>query len=321
MNKIFVPALIIACSAPLSHADLSVYGKADVSWQYTDLESDASEQWELNSNASRLGVKGELPLEDSGITAFAKAEYEIAIDDGDTGDDKTFKQRDIYVGLKGAWGSVQAGTFDTATKLLGKEVDLFNDLAIGDIKNILVAERRVENTVQYSAPELIAGLGLSAAIVPGEDGTGEENNAADGSTVSARYSRNNWFFGLSRDEEIDGYNTLRAVTSTRVGPAKVGLLLQTAEQSDQANPDEQDAVVLSAQLRLSEKCRLNLQYGLSETDSVSGDSEASQIAIGSDYALSKSLLLYSYAALVQSEDDAGNTSDDATAGIGLSFKF
>ena len=56
MNKVLLP-LVLATALPLSAlADVTVYGKANVSLQSTDEGGDAIT--EVVSNASRLGVKG-----------------------------------------------------------------------------------------------------------------------------------------------------------------------------------------------------------------------------------------------------------------------
>jgi predicted porin len=208
MKRLLLPAsILLISSGQLALADTSFYGKANVSFQNTELESETpqTEQWELNSNASRLGIKGSTKVDDTALTVIYQAEFEIAIDDG--GNSKqTFKQRNIFVGLQGDFGTVMAGNFDTATKLLGKEVDQFNDLVLGDVKNILEGENRVKNIVQYSSPTLLGGLSFTAAVVPGENDKpdGKEDNVADGNVFSVQYQADSFLVAVAHDTDIDG---------------------------------------------------------------------------------------------------------------------
>ena len=57
-----------------------LYGKANVSYENQD--DGNSDTWKLQSNASRLGVKGALNTDLEGLEAIYKAEFEISIDDG-----------------------------------------------------------------------------------------------------------------------------------------------------------------------------------------------------------------------------------------------
>ena len=125
----------------------------------------ATDEWKLNSNASRLGVKGKSEIAE-GLTLVYKAEFEIVVDDGDC-KGQTFTQRNIMGGIKGSFGTVWAGKHDTPTKLAQSKIDLFNDLE-GDIKNTFEGENRVSNIVAYSSPE-INGFSSTVAMIPGED--------------------------------------------------------------------------------------------------------------------------------------------------------
>jgi predicted porin len=88
------------------------YGKINVSVQNTQ-EGNASIS-EVVSNASRLGVKGKIELK-HGLQGIYKAEYQTAVDDGDNSG-QTFSQRNIFGGIKGNFGQVIVGQFDTPLK-------------------------------------------------------------------------------------------------------------------------------------------------------------------------------------------------------------
>ena len=123
-------ATAIAATLPMSAMamgpiDGKLYGKAFVTIDSVDTDvtgSPSDDQYEVNSNASRIGVKGKTELSE-GLHAIYKAEFEMSVDDGDKSG-QTFTQRNIYVGLTGAYGTVIAGKHDTPTKLAQKKIDL-----------------------------------------------------------------------------------------------------------------------------------------------------------------------------------------------------
>lgn len=77
MKKALLP-LAIAALLPISaFADVTVYGKANVSFQSADEGGDSVT--ELVSNASRIGLKGSEDL-GNGLKAIYRFEYQTAID-------------------------------------------------------------------------------------------------------------------------------------------------------------------------------------------------------------------------------------------------
>ncbi|WP_320838145.1 porin [Zhongshania sp.] len=324
MKRLLLPAsILLASGAQLAHADLSFYGKANVSYQQTDLESKDTEQWELNSNASRIGLKGSTPIDNTALTVIYQAEYEIAVDTG-TADSKsgnTFKQRNTFVGIQGDFGTLSAGQFDTATKLLGKEVDQFNDLVIGDIKNIMEGENRQKNIVQYASPTVLGGLSFTAAVSPGENRDANEDNAADGNVFSVQYQTKQFLFAIAHDTDIDDYDTTRAIFTTRLGPVDLGVLVQTAELAGEVDSQQEDSALISAAFNATDKWVLKAQYGVGETELVTGDQEKTQAALGADYKLSSALTVFAYAAQVENDTVGAISTTDSTAGAGIWFKF
>ncbi|GAA4089265.1 porin [Zhongshania borealis] len=321
MKRLLLPAsILLASGAQLAHADLSFYGKANVSYQRTEMELNGTEQWELNSNASRVGLKGSTPIQDSGFTVIYQAEYEIAVDSGSTGSE-TFKQRNTFVGIKGNFGTVSAGQFDTATKLLAKKVDLFNDLAVADIKNIMEGENRQKNIIQYSSPTVLGGLSFTAAASPGENRDTNEDNTADGNVFSVEYRTKQFLLALAHDTDIGGYDTTRGVATTSLGPVDLGLLIQTAELADDSDAEQEDSTLISAAFNASDVWVFKAQYGVAETELATGDQEKIQAAIGADYKVSSELTIFAYAAQVETDTVGTESTTDSTAGAGIWFKF
>src|SRR5690606_31371840 len=123
----------------------TVYGKMNVTLEMNSVDPDPGapnndSAWVLDSNASRLGVKGAYDLEVGNLKAIYQAEYQIDVDEGAG----PFSQRNIFAGLKGDFGTIKAGKFDTPMKTSQGKVDQFNDLD-GDISSFMTGDERANN--------------------------------------------------------------------------------------------------------------------------------------------------------------------------------
>ncbi|MGD4317842.1 porin, partial [Xanthomonas citri pv. citri] len=118
MKKIALASAIALVSITAAHAAPTVYGKAFLTLDYVSTDYDASNKkdedtFKLNSNASRIGFKGDDDLTDTTKLIY-QLEYQINPDD----DSQQFKSRNTYVGLAhNTLGTVLAGRNDTPLKL------------------------------------------------------------------------------------------------------------------------------------------------------------------------------------------------------------
>ena len=309
----------------------TVYGKVNVSLENAEFDdgvNPSEDAWELNSNASRLGVKGDFDLDVAGLKAIYQAEFEISVDDGDKGGE-TFSQRNIFGGLEGSFGTIKAGKFDTPTKKAQGKIDQFNDLG-GDIKNVLAGENRVSNIIQYSTPALGDLVTLNAAFIPAEnndiDGDGDpETGLAHTISVSLVAEKDMFYGAISHDADMtdelitDETGTSPAIDITRValglkpGNFEVGALFQTAEETEADG--EETSYILSGAFKI-DRVKLKAQYGMTEGDV--SDEEATQVSLGADYKLAKASKVYAYG--TQLEFDLADT-EETIFGIGMEHKF
>jgi predicted porin len=321
---------LVACSAALlgmsgiSVASPTVYGKANVSLNTNDAEvNDATveDNWSLNSNASRLGVKGDVDLED-GLSAIYKLEYEVAIDDGEPSGstDNTFKQRNIYVGLKGNFGKVIAGKFDTPLKKAEGKTDRFNNLSLGDIKEVLNGQNRVSNQLMYATPDL-GNIQAKFSFIPGEDdGTtaGDDNGVADATSASIKYTDEKYWVALAADSELNDMDTTRLVAEYSFEKAKVAALLQSSEQVSTGVDNE--GYMLSGEYMIGDKWVAKGQYTANTEEDPADDIDTTMITLGADYKLAKKVKLYGYAS--QADMEQGSDEGEATTvGFGTEVKF
>ncbi|MDF1819948.1 MAG: porin [Alcanivoracaceae bacterium] len=338
-----------------------VYGKVNVSLEqyepelseYDDtlavdaLKEASQDRWQLDSNASRLGVKGDFDLDVANLTAIYKLEYEIAVDDGNA----VFKQRNIFGGFKGGFGTIMAGNFDTPLKTSQGKIDQFNDID-GDIKTILRGETRASNIIQYSTPKLADMVTLNIAIMPAENDdlnggldnkAKNDNGLADKTSISAVFEQGGLYAALAMDKNNDDktliiddtagapVDILRLVLAYKTDAFELGLLHQTAEETDDdksgfptiVKAGEETSTVLSGAFKM-DRWKFKAQYGMTESSQLlkedalnnnprelSDDPSLTLTAFGVDYKMAKASKVYAYYAEV--EADTGLTQDGINA--------
>ncbi len=311
-------ATILAGShAGLATADVDVYGKLNVTLNNLDQHSvtPAIDEWQLNSNASRLGVKGTYEIDD-GLEAIYQLEYEVHVDDGASSNGDTFTQRNSFAGLKGRFGTILAGKHDTPLKLVQGKVDLFNDQVLGDIKHYMEGEDRASNIVMYTSPT-VDGFSAMIAVMPGEDSAGAtgHNGLADHVSVAVRYSNDSLTASLARNNDVDAQDTTRAVVEWNYQNTSLGLLWQQAKQVSGAA--DEHSWLISAMQKVDANWSLKAQYG--KTD-YSNNSDDRQVAIGVDRKLGKMASVFASLINVTRDTVAGER-DDRGFAIGYEIKF
>ncbi|MFZ5604800.1 MAG: porin, partial [Pseudomonadota bacterium] len=171
---IAMPGVALA-EGPTVYGKLNVsYEMVDVDYAYDDIEPNSADNWQLISNSSRFGVKGDAAINDS-LKAIYQIEWGLDASDDNSAD---LTQRDRFVGLAGGFGTFQAGKFDSPLKKAQGKVDQFNDLA-GDIQYVLVGENRLANILQYSTPDM-SGFQGNIAFAPGEQYDDGDEEVRDG---------------------------------------------------------------------------------------------------------------------------------------------
>jgi len=316
MKKSSLPILLSAASLMAFQVQaasaVTVYGKANLSLNKVEQESKDIKEWQLNSNASRLGLKGAYEVSED-IEAIYKMEFEVAIDDGDKKDGHPFGQRNIYAGFKGDFGTIIAGMHDTPLKKAQGKVDRFGDLSLADIKNIMEGEDRAKNIVIYTTPKM-KGLSAMLALIPGENSP-EDDGVADGTSMALNYQYQALTFALANNNDVDEQDMTRFVAEYSFGDTSVGGLWQTVENADDSSIEE-DSWLLSAQHKLG-TYTLKAQYG--STD-YTKDLEDNLSSIGLDKSLGKNAKVYGYFSSIR-KDNGVSIADDKTIAFGYELKF
>ncbi|MDM1019768.1 porin [Acinetobacter sp. VNK23] len=169
-----VTAAVLSLLATTTFAAPTIYGEIDASVDYLpekNANTDNRDVWEVSSNSSFIGVKGDEKLTDR-LSAVYAIEWGFSAD----GDSTDWSQRNRFVGLKDAQlGTVKIGVHDTPLKQLSSVVDTFNNYLANkaDIGGIFGGETRVSNVVVYESPAVKVPVLDGAIKVSGLLATGE----------------------------------------------------------------------------------------------------------------------------------------------------
>jgi predicted porin len=277
--------------------DGKLYGKINVAVVNSD--SGSTDTWKLNSNASRIGLKGSSQISE-GLSVFYKTEFEVCVDDGDC-KGNTLGQRNIFAGIKGQYGSLLAGKNDTPTKQAQKKIDLFND-SVGDIKKTFAGENRMSNIIAYTSPKY-GNFSASYAIMPSE---ADDGGLADSKSYSVNYKKDGLYVAVASDSNVKDADILRIVSQYKLDAWKLGFMYQ---ENDTTN---ESGYFTSAAYK-SDNITYKAQYGNNENDTEGSDKTT--LSLGADFKLAKNTKSFVFFT------DNESSSSTKTFGLGLEHKF
>lgn len=356
MKKLLLATAVAALSLSSVQAAPTLYGKLNLTLdQVSNADFTEDKVTELNSNASRLGVKGEEKITDS-LSAVYLVEWEVTGD----GDDDTLKARNRFAGLKFAnVGTLKAGRFDSYFKTAaGSDQDIFNDNERLDFKDILVGEDRLNNVVGFeSDPAMLAGLGFNIMFQQGEGTEDDAGEARDGfgdsistsvtyeSDIGLALALAGNFDVQSKWAALDGKklytDAIRLTASydfanTGVDGLSIGGLFQQAEPSEEiAGSDdlEEQAFGLTLAYAIPDTAlTVKGEYVTAETSADGWDDrEVDRYGLVVDYKLNKQTKLYGVLAQTkinealqvayEREDDKKTEDKETVVGLGMEVKF
>jgi predicted porin len=303
MNKVILltTAMASLAIAPFTAAngpiDGKLYGKINVAVVNSD--NGSTDTWKLNSNASRIGLKGSSQISE-GLSVFYKTEFEVCVDDGDC-KGNTLGQRNIFAGIKGQYGSLLAGKNDTPTKQAQKKIDLFND-SVGDIKKTFAGENRMSNIIAYTTPKY-GNFSASYAIMPSE---ADDGGLADSKSYSVSYKKDGLYVAVAADSNVKDADILRIVSQYKLNAWKLGFMYQ---ENDTTN---ESGYFTSAAYK-SDNITYKAQYGNNENDTEGSDKTT--LSLGADFKLAKNTKSFVFFT------DNESSSSTKTFGLGLEHKF
>jgi predicted porin len=171
MKKLLLAATVATLAMNAAQAAPTLYGKLNVTLDQIDKNGFKDESvTKINSNASRLGVKGEEKLTNT-LSAVYLAEWQLNADSEDK-DGKELTQRNRFIGLKSdGVGTLKIGKFDSYFKTAaGNNQDIFNDHNELDMTAILAGEDRLNNVIGFETDKkLLGGLAFNIMFQQGEE--------------------------------------------------------------------------------------------------------------------------------------------------------
>jgi len=170
-KRFLVAAITAAMVSPIAaHAAATVYGNVHLTIE----DFDTAKNLDMDSNTSAIGVKGKEDL-GGGMTALYKIEFQI----DPTERANNITDRDQWVGLKGAMGTVKFGTMSNNYKQTGSKVDPMYRTPLegrGFLKTQSnmhsgagESRGRMTNTIQYSSPKMSGVQAVFNTTVSGND--------------------------------------------------------------------------------------------------------------------------------------------------------
>ena len=344
MKKLLLATAIAALSVSAAQAAPTVYGKAFLTLDLVEADVDetaggttttgnADERTSLNSNDSRIGLKGSEALT-ANTDLLYQLEYGIDVDDQDNGRGQ-FYSRDTYVGLQNAqYGKVIAGRLTAIDDYVNFANVTQGGVLGGD--NVLASfdAPRLDNSFAYFSPsynnmQFMAMYGLD------EDNFVDEQNIAG---VAGKYAMGPMNAGLSYiqasgDVIGDFKKAIRVSGNYAVNPAlTVGALYQN---TDLNTDDNENAFTLSGEMKTATPWTAYAQGDFVNNVGGADDAEAFRAVVGGKYAINAATTGHIYGAYLS--DEANTTdktqilydnvdvrsveSDGFGIGTGLEYKF
>lgn len=218
-------AVTVPAQALAETANFIFYGKinVDVESVKSDLvatpATTATSLNRLQSNASRFGFKGSEDLGDS-LQAIYQFEAQI-----DSVNDKNAKVpfngvRNSQIGMKGNFGTVFAGNWDTPYKIVHNKIELFDNTTVfsatqlvgvsGNGKNF---NTRQNDAIQYWSPS-ISGFTVQGSYALDSAKTAADNKPA--TSLSAAYENDMLYAGLGYESRLDQTTRTKHDTAARL---------------------------------------------------------------------------------------------------------
>ncbi len=293
---------LILANTAVAGEKVKVYGKVNATLQSDDT---GERETNIKSNASRIGVKGDIKL-DNGLSAIYQVEWQVDVADNE---DDNFKARSQWVGLKGDFGTVMLGRNDTAMKKSQGKVDLFNDYE-ADIKNLFSGDNRLDDTLTYISPKF-NGFAVRATFVAEDNSKSDGDNGTSISLMygDAKLKKSKFYAAVAFDSKVAGSDTTRVTMQGKLGDVKLGAIYNESEYSD--GTSNGDGFLVSAAYPVG-KATLKAQYQDGD-DKKKGD----VVSLGVDYKLAKSVKLTGFYTDFSFDDGK----EEKHLAVGMEYKF
>jgi predicted porin len=321
-------AAAAASTAPAAFAQatgpVTLYGRVYITVESVEAKegtTPVARRTRMRDQSSLLGVRGEEDL-GGGLKAFFQLETGFN-PESNTG---TFANRNSGVGLKGSWGTVLLGRWDTPFKQTQVgSVDPWTDLQIGDITGAAIRQGdfslRAANLVQYWSPTF-ANTQVKLMYVPNEGRTAQANPSMVGGAITWGKGDASLSYAYEKHDEMVDQATTRGVDEEGHGISgeyRVGSVKLSGQYGEytRTGTAKQKSYQVGAQWFLG-KHRLIATYSASKDGGATGavQPECDLTALGYRYDFSRRTFFIASWARVQNEE--GNLCNFGSGGLTIS---
>lgn len=306
---------------------LDVYGRVNVAVQYSDVDNKALNK--INSNASRLGVKGHQDIDDT-LSLFYQVEYGVNIDADST---NNFIARNQFVGLKTKFGSISAGRNDTVLKRSQGNIDQFNNLS-ADLRRLFKGDNRLAQTATYWSPNL-NNFRIGATYIAESDAmqirNPSTNNRDSGLSTVITYGdvelqKLPVYAAIAYDSKVNGNDIFRASIQAKIEHMTFGAIYQYQQDSYATNgiiQNKNNGLLFSGAYYVDNLIfKMQYQYIQGGIEKVLNGNiittEAETYSFGVDYKLANTSKLYAFYTKYNYKFIPEN---DTYMGVGIEHKF
>jgi predicted porin len=310
-----IVALAAAAAAPaFAQSSVTMYGRLNITAEREKFGS-GDAQWDMNNNASRIGMKG---VEDlgGGLKAGFQIEHGFNVDTGEASQGNQFWARQSEVNLSGGFGMIRLGNFTSEAYYATADYISMHNHDTGTSSDALWAYigRNIDK-VAYRTPD-IGGFTLEGAVTA-RDVVGTVNRTFD---VAANYNIGKLSLGAGYTK--DGDSKMGSIRSLYdFGAVVLGGYYQR----------DTDGIIIGGGSRNTFRVSVMVPVGASEFHVNAGlagsysnidDSKANQFTFAYGYNFSKRTKAYAY--FTKIDDDAGVTyaaGDYQSIAVGIRHNF
>ena len=348
-KKIIALAIASALTAPaLAFADATVYGQANLSVDIVnDGMANSARTNQLNSNLSRLGVKGSEDL-GGGLSAIAQMEGTVALDSANNVN--LMFNRNTFLGLSSTTlGTAVAGEHDTPYKMATRNLDLFADGIADNRGNQSTSptfggttmmggghDARPGNVIAYISPAM-SGFTVAAATAFGAETAVANTTKGSIYSLAGMYDQGPFYAALAYDTikfGDAGTGSLAGVVNDKTSAFKVGgsytmnafavnaVIERITNTTALTGTDLKNTnVYLAGKFNITSADDVKLAF--TKRGSQTGlANDAKQYTVGYDHSLSKATSVYAlYTKLTQNATGAGVSADPSALSLGIKHSF